>query len=76
MAQSALRTAGAGLIGNVLEWFDFAVYLYFSREIGQHFFPEAWDADTKHMWALVVQWLGFVARGAACEVRSAGSTLA
>jgi hypothetical protein len=24
--QSALRTALAGLIGNVLEWFDFAVY--------------------------------------------------
>ena len=28
--QSALQTALAGLIGNVLEWFDFAVYGYFA----------------------------------------------
>ncbi len=32
--QSALRTALAGLIGNVLEWFDFAVYGYFAGDIG------------------------------------------
>jgi hypothetical protein len=31
--QSALRTALAGLIGNVLEWFDFAVYGYFASDI-------------------------------------------
>jgi MFS transporter, MHS family, proline/betaine transporter len=37
--QSATRTALAGLIGNVLEWFDFAVYSYFATEIGQVFFP-------------------------------------
>ena len=33
--QSALRTALAGLIGNVLEWFDFAVYGYFASDIGK-----------------------------------------
>jgi MHS family proline/betaine transporter-like MFS transporter len=38
--QSALRTAAAGLIGNVLEWFDFAVYGYFASDIGAHFFPQ------------------------------------
>lgn len=29
----------AGLIGNVMEWFDFAVYGYFASIIGTHFFP-------------------------------------
>ena len=38
-AQSPLRTALAGLIGNVLEWFDFAVYGYFASNIGHQFFP-------------------------------------
>ena len=38
--QSTLRTALAGLIGNVLEWFDFAVYGYFASNIGHQFFPK------------------------------------
>ncbi|MEM7173002.1 MAG: MFS transporter [Pseudomonadota bacterium] len=29
----------AGLIGNVMEWYDFAVYGYFATVIGQLFFP-------------------------------------
>lgn len=32
-------TVFAGLIGNVLEWYDFAVYGYFAHIIGQQFFP-------------------------------------
>jgi len=39
--QSPLRTALAGLIGNVLEWFDFAVYGYFASNIGHQFFPKS-----------------------------------
>ena len=39
--QSAVRTALAGLIGNVLEWFDFAVYGYFASDIGRQFFPQS-----------------------------------
>ena len=39
--QSAVRTAMAGLIGNVLEWFDFAVYGYFASDIGRQFFPQS-----------------------------------
>lgn len=39
--QSALRTALAGLIGNVLEWFDFAVCGYFASDIGSQFFPSS-----------------------------------
>jgi MFS transporter, MHS family, proline/betaine transporter len=29
----------AGMIGNVLEWYDFAIYGYFATTIGQEFFP-------------------------------------
>ena len=35
---SMLRIAMAGVLGNLLEWFDFAVYGYFSGIIGQEFF--------------------------------------
>lgn len=31
----------AGLVGNIMEWFDFAVYGYFASIIGIHFFPSA-----------------------------------
>jgi len=31
----------AGLIGNVMEWFDFAVYGYFAGDIGRQFFPQS-----------------------------------
>ena len=41
MHQSTGRTAAAGLIGNVLEWFDFAVYGYFESVIGHQFFPQS-----------------------------------
>jgi MHS family proline/betaine transporter-like MFS transporter len=33
------RVIAAGMIGNVLEWYDFAVYGYFATAIGRHFFP-------------------------------------
>lgn len=33
------RLIVAGTIGNVLEWYDFAVYGFFAHEIGQVFFP-------------------------------------
>ena len=33
------RIALIGLIGNVMEWYDFAVYGYFASVIGQLFFP-------------------------------------
>ena len=31
----------AGLIGNVMEWYDFAVYGYFATVIGREFFPSS-----------------------------------
>lgn len=60
--QSPLRTAAAGLIGNVLEWFDYAVYGYFSTEIGRQFFPATMDAYHKQLLTYAVFWLGFAAR--------------
>ncbi len=59
--QSALRTALAGLIGNVLEWFDFAVYGYFASDIGKQFFPQS-DRSAQQLLAFTVFALGFLAR--------------
>lgn len=36
---SSRRVIFAGLIGNVMEWYDFAVYGYFAMVIGRQFFP-------------------------------------
>ena len=33
------HTLAAGAIGNVLEWYDFAIYGYFAPQIGRAFFP-------------------------------------
>jgi MHS family proline/betaine transporter-like MFS transporter len=60
-SQSALRTALAGLIGNVLEWFDFAVYGYFASDIGRQFFPQS-STTAQHLLAFAVFALGFAAR--------------
>ncbi|MFB3852846.1 MAG: MFS transporter [Vicinamibacterales bacterium] len=59
--QSALRTALAGLIGNVLEWFDFAVYGYFATNIGKQFFPQT-DPTVQQLWTFGTFALGFFAR--------------
>jgi MFS transporter, MHS family, proline/betaine transporter len=34
------RVIAAGVIGNVLEWYDFAIYGYFASAIGRQFFPQ------------------------------------
>jgi MFS transporter, MHS family, proline/betaine transporter len=59
--QSAGRTALAGLIGNVLEWFDFAVYGYFASDIGRQFFPQS-SPSAQHLLAFAVFAIGFGAR--------------
>src|SRR6185295_6150946 len=55
------RTAFAGLIGNVLEWFDFAVFGYFSAEIGSNFFPGD-DPVAQQLKTLAVFAIGFGTR--------------
>jgi MHS family proline/betaine transporter-like MFS transporter len=59
--QSTRRTAAAGLIGNVLEWFDFAVYGYFASVIGHQFFPQS-SPSAQHLLAFAVFAIGFGAR--------------
>jgi MHS family proline/betaine transporter-like MFS transporter len=59
--QSALRTALAGLIGNVLEWFDFAVYGYFASNIGEQFFTQS-SHITQQLLTFGTFALGFLAR--------------
>jgi MHS family proline/betaine transporter-like MFS transporter len=59
--QSPIRTALAGLIGNVLEWFDFAVYGYFAGDIGRQFFPQS-SARAQQLLAFAIFALGFFAR--------------
>lgn len=61
LPQSALRTALAGLIGNVLEWFDFAVYGYFASDIGRQFFPQS-SPRAQQLLAFAVFAIGFFAR--------------
>lgn len=51
----------AGLVGNVMEWFDFAVYGYFAPVIGKQFFPGE-DAATSLLAAFGVFASGFLAR--------------
>lgn len=60
-AQSPVRTALAGLIGNVLEWFDFAVFGYFAKDIGKLFFPGD-DPVAQTLAAYLVFAIGFIAR--------------
>src|SRR5207237_6745664 len=36
---SRRRLVIAGTAGNIMEWYDFAVYGYFAQVIGRHFFP-------------------------------------
>ena len=59
--QSPLRTALAGLIGNVLEWFDFAVYGYFASNIGQQFFSQS-SHTAQQFLTFGTFALGFLAR--------------
>ena len=43
---STTRVLLAGLIGNVMEWYDFAVYGYFATVIGREFFPSSDPASS------------------------------
>src|SRR5262245_4171129 len=37
--QTVRRGIAAGVVGNILEWYDFALFGFFAPQIGQHFFP-------------------------------------
>lgn len=44
--QTPRRAAIAGALGNVLEWYDFAVYAFFASTIGRLFFPHSSELDS------------------------------
>jgi MHS family proline/betaine transporter-like MFS transporter len=55
------RAIFAGIAGNVMEWYDFAVYGYFATVIGQQFFP-AKDKSSSLIAAFGVFAAGFLMR--------------
>jgi MHS family proline/betaine transporter-like MFS transporter len=55
------RVIAAGTIGNVLEWYDFAIYGYFAAPIGRQFFPQE-DAVAQLLSAFGVFAVGYLMR--------------
>ncbi|TAJ89481.1 MAG: MFS transporter [Reyranella sp.] len=55
------RVVAAGAIGNVLEWYDFAVYGYFATAIGRAFFPQE-DSVAQVLAAFGIFAVGFLMR--------------
>ena len=60
-ASSNSRIIAAGAIGNVLEWYDFAVYGYFATAIGRAFFPSE-DKVAQVLAAFGIFAVGFLMR--------------
>lgn len=57
----ARRVIAAGTIGNVLEWYDFAIYGYFAAQIGRQFFPRE-DPLSQTLAAFGVFAVGYLMR--------------
>ena len=55
------RTIIAGLAGNVMEWYDFAIYGFFAATIGAQFFPSD-DPSISLISSFSVFAAGFIAR--------------
>src|SRR5262245_7236136 len=55
------RLIAAGAIGNLLEWYDFAIYGYFAAAIGSTFFPKE-DAVAQILSAFGIFAIGYVMR--------------
>ena len=55
------RAVSAAVIGNVLEWYDFAVYAYVAVYIAKNFFPQG-DPTTALLATFLTYGLGFLAR--------------
>jgi len=61
LAGNSPRVVAAGAIGNVLEWYDFAVYGYFATAIGRTFFPRE-DPVAQVLSAFGIFAVGFLMR--------------
>jgi MFS transporter, MHS family, proline/betaine transporter len=55
------RGIAAGVVGNMLEWYDFALFGFFAPQIGAHFFP-AHDPTSSVLAAFGTFAAGFVMR--------------
>jgi len=60
-APSSRRLVAAGLVGNVLEWYDFSIYGYFAAMVGETFFPSH-NPTTSLIAAFGVFSAGFITR--------------
>lgn len=60
-ATAARQAVAAAVVGNVLEWYDFAVYGYLAAIIGRTFFPSG-DASAELLASFGVFGVGFLAR--------------
>lgn len=58
---SRRRVVTAGIVGNVMEWYDFAIYGFFARTIGQLYFPTD-DPTSSLLAAYAVFAVGFLMR--------------
>ncbi len=58
---NSTKVIAAGAIGNVLEWYDFAVYGYFAASIGRVFFPSE-DKVAQVLGAFGIFAVGFLMR--------------
>src|SRR6187200_3694349 len=61
MAAQQRKVITAGIIGNALEWYDFALYGYFAVAIGRQFFPHE-DPVAQLLSAFGVFALGYLMR--------------
>jgi MHS family proline/betaine transporter-like MFS transporter len=59
--QERLRAVGAAVLGNMLEWYDFAVYSYVATIIARNFFPPG-DEVAALLATFAVFGVGFVVR--------------
>lgn len=55
------RVTAAGVVGNAMEWYDFAVYGFFAAAIGREFFPAS-DPSVSLLASFGVFAVGFLAR--------------
>ena len=58
---SGTRALTAAAIGNVLEWYDFAIYAFSATILGRHFFPRA-DETASLLATFATFGVGFVVR--------------
>ena len=61
MASETLQTI-AGVLGNVFEWYDFAVFGYFSDIIAQQFFPTSNSEHDNLIYSYIIFGGGFIMR--------------